>query len=74
MELADILNQGLGSAQHITQEQASQLTKFFGDVQLLIDLLAIPANSLNTVLKVNTSLDAVQIVAMRCWLNSDAST
>ena len=72
-ELAGVLNQRLGmqqQAHHIIQMQAAQLTKAFGDVQLLVDMADIDGSPLNDVLKSNVSLNAVQVVTMRCWLNS----
>ena len=72
-ELADILNQRLGMQQqthHITQVQAAQLTKAFGDVQLLVDMADIEGSPLNDVLKFDVRLNALQVVAIRCWLNS----
>ena len=57
----------------MTEQHVKQLTNAFGDVQMLMDLLCMPDSCLNDVLKANTSLDAMQIVTMRCWLNSWSS-
>ena len=57
-------------AHHVSEVQAAQLTKAFGDVQLLPDMADIDGSPLNEVLKCNVTLNAVQVVAMRCWLNS----
>lgn len=70
MEFAEILNYRLGLTHHITHEHVSQLTQVFGDVQLLVALLGMPDNSVNDVLRSNTSLNAMQIVEMRCWYNN----
>ena len=68
-----MINSNLGPQQprhYITQAQVWQLQKAFGDVELLVDLAELEDSSLNKVLKADSSLNAMQRVAVRHVLNS----
>ncbi len=71
--MAGMINSNLGPQQprhYITQAQVWQLQKAFGDVELLVDLAELEDSSLNKVLKADSSLNAMQRVAVRHVLNS----
>lgn len=66
MQLAGILNQQLGPAKQITEQHVKQLTGIFRDVQMLMN--SMPDSRFNDTITGNTSLDAMQIVTIRCWV------
>ncbi len=72
-EMAGMVNRQLGRTQqrhHITDSQAAQLQKAFGEVKLLLGLLSADDSSLNEVFEADGSLHAMQIVAVRRVLHS----
>ena len=66
-----MVNNQMGSQQlrhHITEAQAIHLEEVFGDVEVLLDLAGMEDKPLNSVLRLDGKLNALQIVSMRRFL------
>lgn len=73
MQVVDMVNNRMGLQQlrhHITKAQAIPLEEVFGDVEVLVDLVEMEDKPLNTLLRVDGKLNALQIVSMRGLLRS----
>ena len=63
----------MGSQQlrhHITQAQAVHLEDVFGDVEVLLDLVKMEDKPLNSLLRTDGKLNALQIVSLRRLLRT----
>lgn len=67
-----MVNTQMGSQQlrhHITAAQAVHLEELFGDVEVLLDLAEMEDKPLNSILRSDGKLNALQIVSMRRLLS-----
>lgn len=73
MKVVDMVNNQMGLQQlrhHITQAHAAHLEEVFGDVEVLVDLVKMEDKPLNSLLRSDGQLNALQIVSMRRLLRA----
>lgn len=73
VNVVDMVNHQMGPQQlrhHITQAQGAHLEEVFGDVEVLLDLVEMEDKPLNSLLRSDGKLNALQIVSMRRLLRT----
>ena len=73
LKVVEMVNHQMGAQQlrhHITEAQGAHLEEVFGDVEVLLDLVEMEDKPLNSLLRSDGKLNALQIVSMRRLLRT----